>query len=467
MVLPNRRLAGSGAGPRPLGAHSGTDAATLSPKEALSSTLSVPATEPTDDRFATVYGVARLNSIALLAVSPLFAAGFVGVESADTLLLGSAGILSQAKLKASTRDVAANRKRPVKIPFEWQGSVILRRSWQSMRHVLGLIALAACRGAGPLVGPTPLPNASSSIAHNLPPLASVWGFTAPWDARSDSSVRASAPKLDAVVTGWIQLDSVTALPTLLYSDSTRGLPRAERYALITSWHGDRFHPETIRKLGGDRGALALAAARIGAIVEARGYRGVVIDFEAQSPADVELTVGVAKTIADSAKRHGVKTTSIAIPATDTAAYPTRAFLAAADYAVVMLYDEHWSTSSPGPIATTDWVRRALARRVADAGASRIVAALPVYGYVWKPNQPAQPIGFVEAARLALEANVGIARDPASLSLHAIQPSGWELWLSDAQLLVALRAEVAALGVMRVALWRLGLEDPAVWAALSR
>jgi spore germination protein YaaH len=330
-----------------------------------------------------------------------------------------------------------------------------------------LIAIGGCRSAGPIAAPGPTASAPASVARNLPPLASVWGFAAPWDARSDSSVRASASKVDAVVTGWIQLDSSTALPTLLYEDSTRSLPHADRYALVTSWHGDRFHPETVRKLGTDRGALSVASARIGAIIATHGYRGVVIDFESQSAADVELAVSVARTIADSAKRHGARTTSIALPATDTAAYPTRAFLSAVDYAVVMLYDEHWSTSAPGPIATTDWLRRALAQRVADVGASRLIAALPVYGYLWRPNQPARPVGFQEAIRLALEANVELARDPSSLSLHAIQPGSWELWMADSQLLAALRAEVEAIGVMRIALWRLGLEDPAVWSALHR
>ena len=324
------------------------------------------------------------------------------------------------------------------------------------------LALASCRSAGPVVAPSP---AVGSVVRNLPPLASVWGFTAPWDARSDSSVRASASKLDAVVTGWIQLDSVSALPSLLYADSLRFPARAERFALVTSWHGDRFHPETIRKLAGDRGALALAAARVAAIVEEHGYRGIVLDFEAQSPADVQLAVGVARAIADSAKRRGAKTTSIALPATDTAAYPTRAFLSAVDYAVIMLYDEHWSTSAPGPIATTEWLRRALAQRIADVGASRLIAALPIYGYLWKPNQPARPLGFHEATRLALESTVELTRDPASLSLHAIQPGGWELWISDAELLAALRTEVQALGVMRIALWRLGLEDPAIWSVV--
>jgi len=39
--------------------------------------------------------------------------------------------------------------------------------------------------------------------------------------------------------------------------------------------------------------------------------------------------------------------------------------------------------------------------------------------------------------------------------------------SDAVLLRALRDEVAALGVTRIALWRLGQEDPAVWPLVAR
>jgi spore germination protein YaaH len=109
----------------------------------------------------------------------------------------------------------------------------------------------------------------------------------------------------------------------------------------------------------------------------------------------------------------------------------------------------------------------LGPRVADVGASRIVAALPVYGYLWRPGGPAQPLSFADARRAALEANVELVRDPSSRSLHAIQPGNWELWMSDAELLRALVTEVGALGVTRIALWRLGLEDPAVWTMFER
>jgi spore germination protein YaaH len=77
------------------------------------------------------------------------------------------------------------------------------------------------------------------------------------------------------------------------------------------------------------------------------------------------------------------------------------------------------------------------------------------------------VSYADARRAAAGANVEMARDPASRSLHGTQPGGWELWSSDAPLLEALRNEVAALGVTRIALWRLGQEDPGVWPLVSR
>jgi hypothetical protein len=108
-------------------------------------------------------------------------------------------------------------------------------------------------------------------------------------------------------------------------DSTRNRGGAQRLTLVTSWHGERFHPETVRRLGTDAAALALAASRVGALVAAGEYSGIVLDLEDQSPADLPLTVRVASAIADSAKAHGATFAAIALPAADTAGYPTRAF----------------------------------------------------------------------------------------------------------------------------------------------
>lgn len=295
------------------------------------------------------------------------------------------------------------------------------------------------------------------------PLA-VWAFTAPWDARSDSSLLANAARLNTAVTGWIQLDSVTAAPFTAYPDGVRLPAGVRRFALVTSWHGQRFHPETVRRLDADT-AIARTASALSGLLQRGGYRGVVLDLEGGSPQDVPLVARVIRALGDSARAHGVATIAIAVPAADTTAYPARAFIPAADLIVAMLYDEHWATSAPGPVASPDWVRRALAIRVAEVGAEHVVAALPVYGYQWRGSQPALPLSFDETRRAASQAGVDLVRDPASLSLHGVEPGEWEIWTSDATQLAALRDEVTGTGVSAIALWRLGLEDPAVWSVL--
>jgi spore germination protein YaaH len=64
-------------------------------------------------------------------------------------------------------------------------------------------------------------------------------------------------------------------------------------------------------------------------------------------------------------------------------------------------------------------------------------------------------------------NTPLTRDHASATLHAVSPEGWEIWVSDHVLLETLVREARELGVTTFALWRLGLEDPAVWTVIGR
>jgi len=293
-----------------------------------------------------------------------------------------------------------------------------------------------------------------------------WAFHAPWDARSAASVRAHGAALDGVVLDWIALDSLTGLPLQLYRDSLSvTLPtHVRRMAMVTSFLGDRFHPDLIRRLAVDSIALKATAAAVADRMARGGYRGLVIDFEGMTGADTALTRAVVATIASVARTRGVGPVAVALPASDTVGYPARLFSSSADLLLIMLYDQHWSTSPPGAIAEPAWVRRTLAMRVAESGASRMVAALPTYGYQWRPNLAARAISYDDARRLVAEAGVSLERDPATSTLHAVRAVGdqWELWVSDAVLLAALYREVAALNVTRLAYWRLGTEDVAMW-----
>jgi len=291
-----------------------------------------------------------------------------------------------------------------------------------------------------------------------------WGFTGPWDRRSDLSAIAHGSKLDRIITGWIALDTTSFRPVLLYADSIGSLPEVapRKTALITSFIGNRFHPEIIRGIGESPQVAASTAGAIAALVDSGSYHSIVIDFEGMTPRDLDPLLTVTRAIADSVRARGVVSVVVAVPAGDTAAYPGALLLQPADQIMAVLYDQHWAGSPPGPIASPDWVMRNLGTRVAEIGAARIVAAFPMYGYRWRRAAETEVVSYDDAQRLTTMTNIALSRDHASANLRALSPEGWEIWVTDRTLLAGLVHDARQLGVTTFALWRLGLEDPAVW-----
>jgi spore germination protein YaaH len=301
------------------------------------------------------------------------------------------------------------------------------------------------------------------------PATRFWAFTGPWDPRSKASAISHQRQLDVVVSGWIGLDTITGAPFIRYPDSIPRLKRGTRYmSLITSEQNERFRPAVVRALAADPARLASTAGWIGAAASRARYAGLVIDFEGHEAADLPAMLAVIRAIADSSRAHGVAEIAVAIPALDTLAYPAKPLLAVADAVIVMLYDEHWNRSAPGPVASPQWARTALDARVREAGADRVIAGFPLYGYQWRAgtDSAAATVGFDDARTIASSHHVSLARDSASFTLHA-SSSGSETWVADAVLLDSLVRIARADGVTRVALWRLGLEDPAIWTRVSR
>jgi spore germination protein YaaH len=271
-----------------------------------------------------------------------------------------------------------------------------------------------------------------------------------------------------VISGWITIDSATGQPLLpsQYVDTLhQDTASFRRLALVTSWHGRRFHAGSIRALGRDAEALNRAAGELAAYAAGSGYDGLVFDFETLEPADLDAHLRVLRAMADSARGRGVDIIAVAVPARDTAGYPAGPLLSVADAIVVMLYDQHWAGSEPGPISDPAWVRQSLRLRLAEASPGRVIAGLPLYGYRWRSGQTADPVSFEEAKRHAAAAGVALRRDSVSHTLRSIEPDGTETWVTDAGLLRVLIADIRAAGVHRFALWRLGQEDPAIWSGV--
>jgi hypothetical protein len=190
------------------------------------------------------------------------------------------------------------------------------------------------------------------------------GFYVNWDENSRVSLERNLARLDWVVAEWVFLEAsgdslrVTVderVPRLLAR-----VPAAERprlLAMVTNVDvaTRHFDPVRVRRLVGDSARRARAVARLADLVRRYALGGITLDLEAY-PAD--LDAGVARFTTE--LRAALRPLGAVVTATVGAdVEPARAARLAApnDHVFLMLYDEHWSTSGAGPVASQGWFAR--------------------------------------------------------------------------------------------------------------
>jgi len=154
-------------------------------------------------------------------------------------------------------------------------------------------------------------------------------------------------------------------------------------------------------------------------------------------------------------------------------YDYQRLAASADGLVIMNYDQHQTTSGPGPVAAQDWFTSNLKQALNDIPKSKLICGIGSYGYDWAvAGKKKRPVSVstnnVQEAWLhAQESESEIELDQDSLNPHFayIEDNGIEhqVWFLDA--VTALNEMRAArdAGIRTFALWRLGSEDRSLWA----
>lgn len=308
------------------------------------------------------------------------------------------------------------------------------------------LALAATVIAGGSLACARLPGA-------LPTPTTVWLVPAP-GARDALTTSGSAGSASPFAGPLIVLDSTTLGPVALLT-SARDVSRAAdsataRIAVVTTYQGGRYRPESVRALSDDSDVLAASAGAIARAASAVAD-GVFIDFQGGTPNDLPGLAALARATADSARARGLAPVGIVVPPGDTVGYPTAVLARIADLIVVRLQGEHRPGTSPGALASPDWAARQLALRAVEIGANRVVAELPLFGYRWDAGGSARPITFAGAQALVAAESGSFRRDPATGFLTAAGRDGWTIWVPDARSIELLIAAARRSGVHRIAL----------------
>lgn len=204
------------------------------------------------------------------------------------------------------------------------------------------------------------------------------------------------------------------------------------------------------------------------IVEAaKPFDGVQIDFEQILDADAEH---FATFLADIRKGIGKRMLSVALPAR------TRRVRDAFDYdrigpivdrVIVMAYDEHWSGSKPGPIASFAWGVRVAGYALDRLGSEKTVMGMPFYGRAWADANPARAYrNSTLQTVLAERDNIAYSRQAGIPTASYSQTVNVTVFYEDAQSLADRARIYRNLDVLKIGFWKIGQEDRAVWPYLK-
>ncbi len=125
-----------------------------------------------------------------------------------------------------------------------------------------------------------------------------------------------------------------------------------------------------------------------------GFDGVQIDFESVSRDDAEYFFDFLKELAR--RLPAGKMLSVAVPARTeliSDAYDYTRIAPIVNRIIIMAYDEHWSTSSPGPVASLPWCAKVAEYAQSAVENDKIVMGLPLYGRAWQDKRLAKALRF--------------------------------------------------------------------------
>ena len=306
------------------------------------------------------------------------------------------------------------------------------------------------------------------------------GYYVNWDDTSFTSLKQNLGQLDKLMPEWLHLasadgtlaidDAAQQTQVLTYIRTHR--PDLPIVPLVNNFNSERMEWERAKLAAmlTNQAARGRAIQHLLQFVRDHGFVGISIDFE-NVPAAAQPAL---KTFMHelSAQFHplGLEV-SQSVPLDDPA-FDYRGLATATDYLILMAYDEHWSSSKAGPIASQGWYAAALRRRFAELLPQKYVIALGNYGYDWKAtSKAATEISVQEAFRTAQESEGDIILDPVALNPTFDYYDEHEvlhhLWFLDGVTLFNQLVEGQRYGPRGFALWRLGSEDPSIWPVLTK
>ena len=315
----------------------------------------------------------------------------------------------------------------------------------------------------------------------------VGAFYAIWQESGLHSLRAQSGRINHLFPEWVHvssdglhLDLRDWNPDVIYHNrEVEAIARQNGIALmpvINNAAGGTFSGERVKAILSDTASADRFISELKKWLLGNRYQGVNVDFELLSPDEYKLLPAFLSRLRGELAPSGLAVSLDIEP--DNRHLDWKAASAACDFIILMCYDEHDSTSEPGPVASAEWHRSVLDRALLQIPPGKLVAGIGNYAYDWNEKTGrARSMTFQEAVQQSRDYHPDDKyTDIIDFDSRALNPTynyadddgvPHEVWMLDG-ITAANQYEISRrAGLRGSAVWLLGSEDPSIWTFLDR
>ncbi|MEG6586544.1 glycosyl hydrolase family 18 protein [Dendrosporobacter sp. 1207_IL3150] len=343
--------------------------------------------------------------------------------------------------------------------------------------VIFIASIAWLAGCSKSPAPKPsLPGPNDYQNNNavpMPPRLVIGYYENPWPGTPDQSgsfpsMKTFAKSMSAVGPFWYKATkdgTLEAKDSQLVYDTARSLG-LKMYPLITNKTG------STDEVLGNPAIRTKVIDNIVKLTQEKNYDGVNIDFELLPPNHRDNLTAFMAELYPKIKAIN-KTVIISVfPRVDVAedvsgAYDYPKLAPNTDFLQIMTYDKHWSTSKPGAIAPVDWYEKNIKYAIEQAGGPhKVIIGISAYGYDWPKKGAGETVTYTSAIVKAEQKGVKIQYDEVTQAPN-YKYDDHEVWFENAKSTAAKLDIVAKYNPAGIAIWRIGQEQPEVWAEIDK